>query len=62
MLIENKLVTKSVGIAMGYKLDAWGLIPSKGKRFSLLHHIQTNSGAHPASYPIGTRDFSPWVK
>jgi hypothetical protein len=50
MLIENKLVTKSASISMGYKLDAWGLIPRKGKRFSLLHHVQTSSRAHPASY------------
>jgi hypothetical protein len=56
MLIENKLVTKSVGIGMGYKLDAWGFIPGKGKRFSLLHHVQTSSEAYPASYPMGTRD------
>jgi len=25
--------------------------------FSLCHHVQTGSGAHPASYTMGTRDF-----
>jgi hypothetical protein len=24
--------------------------------FSLRHHVQTASGAHPASYPVGTGD------
>jgi hypothetical protein len=59
MFIENKLVTKSVGTAMGYKLNTWGPIPTKGNRFSLLHHVQTSSGAHPASYPMGTRGLFP---
>jgi hypothetical protein len=30
--------------------------------FSLLHVAQTGSGAHPASYPMGTGSFSPEVK
>jgi hypothetical protein len=38
----------SVGIATGYGLDGPGF------DFSLLHSVQTGSGAHPASYPIGT--------
>jgi hypothetical protein len=32
------------------------------QEFSLLHSIQTGSGAHPASYPISTGDLSPGVK
>jgi hypothetical protein len=44
----------SVNIATAYGLDRRGLIPSRGKRFSLLHSVQTGSGAHPASYPMGT--------
>jgi hypothetical protein len=44
-----------IAIGMSYGQDGWGLIPSRGKRFSLLHSIQTSSGAHPASYPVGTR-------
>jgi hypothetical protein len=30
--------------------------------FSLCHHIQTGSGTHPASYPVGTRALSPGVE
>jgi hypothetical protein len=29
----------------------------EGRNFSLRHRVQTGSGAHPASYPMGTRDF-----
>jgi hypothetical protein len=25
-----------------------------GKKFSLLYSVQTGSGAHPTSYPVGT--------
>jgi hypothetical protein len=27
--------------------------------FSLLHSVQTDSGAHPVSYPMGTGGFFP---
>jgi hypothetical protein len=30
-----------------------GSIPGGGWEFSLLHRLQTGSGAHPASYPMG---------
>jgi hypothetical protein len=30
-----------------------------GQEFSLLFVVQTGSGAHPTSYPIGTGDSSP---
>jgi hypothetical protein len=46
----------SVGIATGYGLDDHGVgvrVPM-GEEFSLLHGIPTGSGAHPASYPLGT--------
>jgi hypothetical protein len=43
----------SVGIATGYGLDAPGSIPDSA-RFSLPHSVQTGSGIHPASYPMGT--------
>jgi len=29
-------------------------IPAEAGKFSLHHRIQTGSGAHPASYPMGT--------
>jgi hypothetical protein len=44
----------SVGIWVGYGLDDRDSIPSRGKRFFLLHSIQAGSVAHPASYPMGT--------
>jgi hypothetical protein len=41
-----------------YRLDVWDsrvqfLIVAGN--FSLHHHVQNSSGAHPASYPMGTR-------
>jgi hypothetical protein len=45
-----------VGIATGYGLDDRGVgvqVPVEQK-FSLLHVVQTGSGVHPISYPIGT--------
>jgi hypothetical protein len=31
--------------------------PARKTDFSLLHSVQTNSGTHPASYPVGGRCF-----
>jgi hypothetical protein len=48
----------SVGIALVYGLDDWGSRVSflaGARNFSLHHHIQNGSGAHPVSYPMGTR-------
>jgi hypothetical protein len=48
----------SVGIALGYGQDNRGSrvrFKSGAGNFSLHHHIRTGSGAHPASYPMGTR-------
>jgi hypothetical protein len=47
----------SVGIALGYRLDDWDSrvrFPAGTGDFSLHHHVQNGSGAHPASYPMGT--------
>jgi hypothetical protein len=33
-----------------------------GQEFSLLHVVQTGSGAHPISYTMGTMALSPGVK
>jgi hypothetical protein len=48
----------SVGIATGYGLHdrmiGFRFHTGAGK-FSLHYHVQTGSGAHPASYPMGTR-------
>jgi hypothetical protein len=46
----------AVGIATAYGLDDQGVgvrVPV-GSEFSLLHVVQTGSGAHLASYPMGT--------
>jgi hypothetical protein len=37
-------------------------IPAEAGKFSLHHRVQTGSGAHPASYPMGTRDSFPGSK
>jgi hypothetical protein len=44
----------------GYKLDEFE--SRKGQEFSLLHVVKTGSGAHPASYPMGTGGSFPWSK
>jgi hypothetical protein len=46
----------SVGIATGYRLDDRNIgvrFMAGAGNFSLRHHVQTGSGAHPASYPMG---------
>jgi hypothetical protein len=48
----------SVSVVTGYRLDDRMIgvrFPAGAGSFSLRHHVQTDSGAHPASYPIGTR-------
>jgi hypothetical protein len=46
----------SAGIATDYGLDDWMMevrIPAGAGNFSLRHSVQTVSGAHVASYPMG---------
>jgi hypothetical protein len=55
----------SVGIALGYGLDDRGSrvrFPAVAGNFSLHHRVQNDSGAHPASYPMCTRDSFSWGK
>jgi hypothetical protein len=55
----------SVGIALGYGLDDRGSrvrLPAGAGNFSLHHRFQNSSGAHPASYPMGTRSPFPGGK
>jgi hypothetical protein len=55
----------SVGIVLGYGLDDWSSrvqFPVGVGNFSLHHCIQNDSGAHPASYPMGNRDSFPGRK
>jgi len=39
-----------------------GLSPNRGWSSSLHHCVQIGSGAHPASYPMGTRSSFPGGK
>jgi hypothetical protein len=55
----------SVGIALSFGLDDWGSrvrFPVGAGNFSLHHSVQTGSGAHPASYPVGARGSFPGGK
>jgi hypothetical protein len=36
---------------IGYVLDEWDSFPGKCRNFVPYYHVQTDSGAHPASYP-----------
>jgi hypothetical protein len=61
MLVYNnkkKSRDNSVGVALGYGLHYRGCrarFPARAGNFSPRHHVQNGSGAHPASYPMGTR-------
>jgi hypothetical protein len=49
----------SVGIVLRYGLDDRGSrvrLLARAGNFSLHHHFQNGSGAHPASYPMDNRD------
>jgi hypothetical protein len=55
----------SVGIALGYGLDdrdSRARFPAGAGNFSLDHRVQNGSGAHPTSYPMGTRGSFPGCK
>jgi hypothetical protein len=52
-------------VALGYGLDDRGCrvrLPVGAGNFSLHHRVQNGSGAHPASYPMGTRGSFPGHK
>jgi hypothetical protein len=54
-----------VGTALGYGLDDRGSkvwFPAGAGNFSLHHRVQNGSGAHPGSYPMGTRGSFPGGK
>jgi hypothetical protein len=56
----------SVGIALGYGLDDRGSrvrFQAGAGNFSLHHrYVRNGSGAHPTSYPMGTRGSFPGGK
>jgi hypothetical protein len=60
---NNKSRDSSVGIALSYGWDDRGsrvrFLAVVGN-FFVHHRVQNGSGAHPASYPMGTRGLFPW--
>jgi hypothetical protein len=59
--VDKKSRDSSVSIALGYGLDDRGSrvrFPAWAGNFFLHHRVQNGSGAHPASYPMDTRDHS----
>jgi hypothetical protein len=52
-------------VALDYGIDDRGSrarFPAGAGNFSIHHRVQNGSGAHPASYPMGTRGFLPESK
>jgi hypothetical protein len=61
----SKSRDSSVGIALGYGLDDRGSrfrFPAGAGNFSVHHRVQNGSGAHLASYTIGTKGSLPGGK
>jgi hypothetical protein len=64
---QEEVIKKSrdstISITTGYELDDQEVrvrVPeSGGQEFSLLHVVQTGSGVHPTSYPMGTGGLFP---
>jgi hypothetical protein len=50
-LMKLYIYYSAVRITTGYGLDDGG-VGVQSQLFSLLHIVQTGSGAHPASYPM----------
>jgi hypothetical protein len=59
--VKKGSLHSSVSIVMGCGLESWGSIPGKGRRFFSSPLCPHHLGAHPDSYPVGTRDFSPGI-
>jgi len=57
--IATDLKNSLVNIVTNDQHDDWGSIPSKGRCFSVPHHIQAISGAHPVSYALDTTCYLP---
>jgi hypothetical protein len=51
-----------ISIAVDYWLKDPGTIPGSARWLSLLHIVQTYSGTHPSSYPVGTGGLSAGLK
>jgi hypothetical protein len=65
MPIRFSTFRRYYGIVLGYGLGDQCYrvrFPAGAGNFSLHHRVQNGSGAHPASYPMGTRGLSLGVK
>jgi hypothetical protein len=47
-------IHSSVGIATRLRVGDRGSNPGRNRGFFLLHIVQTSTGSHSASYPVGT--------
>jgi hypothetical protein len=59
------MITVTKAYFKSYGLDNRGSrvrIPARAGNFFLHHRVQTGSGAHPDSYPMGTRRSLPGSK
>jgi len=64
-LASNKSRDSSIFIVTGYGLDDQMIsvrFPAGAGNFSLRQRVQNGSGAHPASYPVGSGALSLGVK
>jgi hypothetical protein len=60
--VYTQVLDSSVGIALGYGLndrDSRVRFPAGARNSSLHHRVQNGFGAHPASYPMGSRGSFP---
>jgi hypothetical protein len=58
IFVRAEIVQSVKRLATGWMIGV--RFPVRAGNFSLRHHIQTGTGTHPASYPIGTGGFFPW--
>jgi hypothetical protein len=67
MITSGRANMRGVGITQWYSNGLWAgwsvvRVPAGSGNFSFHHRVQTGSGAHPASYPMGTRRSFPGGK
>jgi hypothetical protein len=61
-LVNKRIGSLDVSVGTATRLQAGGSTPGIGKRFFLLHNVQTGSDAHPAAHTMGTRGSFPGGK
>jgi hypothetical protein len=57
-----RIQDRFVDITKGYMLEGRGLNPGDARDLSLLHIVQTGSGAQPPFYEMGTGNHFPGCK